>query len=404
MTSILLKNFQVAKCLLKTRMVPNRVFPSQISATRNFLRMYSIPQFQRGAVVTSHTKPVTIQDIPVPTPGPDDVLVKVEYTGVCHTDLHAADGDWPIPTKLPLVGGHEGAGKVVALGSNVKDLKIGDRVGVVWLHSACMTCEYCIQGRETVCPDQHMSGYSVDGSFQEYCVARASHVARIPDKLPLIEAAPILCAGVTVYKGLKETEVRSGQYVTIVGAGGGLGHLAVQYAKAMGMNVVAVDTGDDKKKLCVEQLGADHFVDFMKDDVVATVKEVTNGGSHGVLLLSPAEKPFQQAVDYTRRWGTVACIALPAGAKGSFPVFDLVLQRLTIRGSIVGNRQDLAEALDFAAQGKVKCHYKTLTLEDLPSVFDEMKAGKIAGRIVLDLSGKRKENGGNDDLTKKNRI
>ncbi|ORY06861.1 GroES-like protein [Basidiobolus meristosporus CBS 931.73] len=347
--------------------------------------MCQIPKTQKAAVIESHDKPVEIQTIPVPTPGPDDVLVKIEYTGVCHTDLHAAEGDWPIPTKLPLVGGHEGAGKVVALGSNVKDLKIGDSVGVVWLHSACMTCEYCIQGRETVCPNQHMSGYSVDGSFQEYCVARASHVARIPDNLPLIEAAPILCAGVTVYKGLKETEVRSGQFVTIVGAGGGLGHLAVQYAKAMGMNVVAVDTGDDKRKLCVEELGADYFVDFMKDDVVATVKEVTGGGSHGVLLLSPAEKPFQQAVDYTRRWGTVACIALPAGAKGTFPVFDLVLQRLTIRGSIVGNRQDLAEALDFAARGKVRCHYKVMDLEKIPQIYEDMHAGKIAGRIILDL-------------------
>ncbi|KAK9723349.1 alcohol dehydrogenase [Basidiobolus ranarum] len=344
-----------------------------------------IPKTQKAAVIESHDKPVEIKEISVPQPGPEDVLVKIEYTGVCHTDLHAAEGDWPIPTKLPLVGGHEGAGKVVALGSNVKGLKIGDSVGIVWLHSACLTCEYCIEGRETVCMQQQNSGYSVDGTFQEYCVARASHVARIPDNLPLNEAAPILCAGVTVYKGLKETEVRAGQFVTIVGAGGGLGHLAVQYAKAMGMNVIAVDTGDDKKKLCTQDLGAEYFIDFMKDDVVAEVKRITNGGSHGVLLLSPAEKPFQQAVDYTRRWGTVACIALPAGATGSFPVFDLVLQRLTIRGSIVGNRQDLIEALDFAARGKVKCYYKTLQLEDLPQVYKDMHDGKIAGRIVLDL-------------------
>ncbi|KAK9694833.1 alcohol dehydrogenase [Basidiobolus ranarum] len=198
-------------------------------------------------------------------------------------------------------------------------------------------------------------------------------------------AAPIFCAGVTVYKGLKETEVRSGQFITIVGAAGGLGHLAIQYAKAMGMNVVAVDTGDDKRKMCVEELGADYFVDFMKDDVVATVKKVTGGGSHGVLLLSPAERPFQQAVDYTRRWGTVVCIALPPNATGTFPVFDLVLKRLTIRGSILGNRQDLTEALDFAARAKVKCHYKVQDIETIPQVFEDMETGKIAGRIVLDM-------------------
>ncbi|ORY00717.1 GroES-like protein [Basidiobolus meristosporus CBS 931.73] len=347
--------------------------------------MCQIPKTQKAAVVESHEKPIEIKSISVPTPGPDDVLVKIEYTGVCHSDLHIAEGDFPIPPKLPLVGGHEGTGKVVALGSNVKDLKIGDSVGVVCLYSACMSCEYCIQGRETVCPKQELAGYSVDGTFQEYCVARASHLARIPDNLPLADAAPILCAGITVYKGLKETEVRSGQFVTIVGAGGGLGHLAIQYAKAMGLKVIALDTGDEKRKLCVEELGADYFVDFMKEDVVTAVKEITGGGSHGVLVLSPAEKPFQQAINYTRRWGTVVCIALPAGVKGSFPVFDLVLQRLTIRGSIIGTRQDLAEALEFAARGKVKSHYKIMNLEDIPRVFEDIHAGKVAGRVVVDM-------------------
>ncbi|ORY08091.1 GroES-like protein, partial [Basidiobolus meristosporus CBS 931.73] len=213
--------------------------------------MCQIPKTQKATVVESHEKPIEIKSISVHTPGPDDVLVKIEYTGVCHSDLHIAEGDFPIPPKLPLVNGHEGTGKVVALGSNVKDLKIGDSVGVVCLYSACMSCEYCIQGRETVCPKQELAGYSVDGTFQEYCVARASHLACIPDNLPLADAAPILCAGITVYKGLKETEVRSGQFVTIVGAGGGLGHLAVQYAKAMGLKVIALDTGDEKRKLCV---------------------------------------------------------------------------------------------------------------------------------------------------------
>jgi propanol-preferring alcohol dehydrogenase len=216
-----------------------------------------IPTEQWAQVIQKVGGPVEYKKIPVPTPGPEDVLVNIKYSGVCHTDLHAVNGDWPIPTKLPLVGGHEGAGIVVARGDQVTDdiCKIGEAVGVKWLNDSCLSCTFCMQADEPLCLTPKLSGYTVDGSFQQYCVASARHVAHIPEGVPLDEVSPVLCAGITVYKGLKESGARPGQTVAIVGAGGGLGALAQQYAKAMGLHSIAIDTGDDKKKLC-EQMGS----------------------------------------------------------------------------------------------------------------------------------------------------
>ena len=216
--------------------------------------MANIPEMQWAQVLEKAGEGLKYKQIPVPKPGPDEVLVNVKYTGVCHTDLHAAKGDWPLPVKMPLVGGHEGAGIVVEKGELVTQVEIGDHAGVKWLNGSCLACEFCRTSDESLCPDQSLSGYTVDGTFQQFCVAKAAHVSIIPKDVPLDAIAPVLCAGITVYKGLKESGIRAGQTIAIVGAGGGLGSLAQQYAKAMGLQVIAVDGGDEKKAMC-EKLG-----------------------------------------------------------------------------------------------------------------------------------------------------
>jgi propanol-preferring alcohol dehydrogenase len=228
----------------------------------------------------------------------------------------------------------------------------------------------------------------VDGTFQQYCIGKAAHVARIPKDLALDAIAPVLCAGITVYKGLKESGAKPGQWVAIVGAGGGLGSLAQQYAKAMGLRVIGIDTGDEKKEMC-SQLGSEHFVDFAKStNVVRDVQAATPDGlgPHAVLLVAVNEKPFQQAAEYIRPRGTVVCIGLPAGAYLKAPVFDSVVKMITIKGSYVGNRKDSAEAIDFYARGLIKAPFKTVGLSELNMVYEKMKKGEIAGRYVLDTS------------------
>ena len=331
---------------------------------------------------------VVYKKIPVQKPGPDEVLINVKYSGVCHTDLHAMMGDWPLATKLPLVGGHEGAGVVVAKGELVEDIEIGDHAGIKWLNGSCLACSFCMQADEPLCPHALLSGYTVDGSFQQYAIAKAAHVARIPKDCPLDAVAPVLCAGITVYKGLKESGVRPGQYVAIVGAGGGLGSMAVQYARAMGLHVIGIDGGAEKGESC-KTLGATAYVDFMSSkDLVAEVKAATPDGlgPHAVILLAVAEKPFQQATEYVRSRGTVICIGLPAGAYLKAPVFDTVIRMITIKGSYVGNRQDTQEALDFFQRGLIKVPYKTVGLSELQNVYQLMKEGKIVGRYVVDTS------------------
>lgn len=322
-------------------------------------------------------------------PGPDEVLVNIKYSGVCHTDLHAVNGDWPLPTKLPLVGGHEGAGVVVAKGDLVHDIEIGDHAGVKWINGSCLACDFCQQADEPLCPKALLSGYTVDGSFQQYCIAKAAHVARIDKSIPLDAIAPVLCAGITVYKGLKESQARPGQTVAIVGAGGGLGSLAQQYAKAMGLRVIAVDSGEEKKKMCLEQLGASAFVDFAtSSNVVKDVQAATEDGlgPHAVILVAVNEKPFQQAAEYVRPRGTVICIGLPAGAYLRAPVFESVIKMIVIRGSYVGNRKDTSEALEFYRRGLIKAPFKVVGLSELQMVYDKMHRGEIAGRYVLDTS------------------
>ncbi|EGY16343.1 alcohol dehydrogenase [Verticillium dahliae VdLs.17] len=347
-----------------------------------------IPSEQWAQVIEKTGGPVLYNKIPAQKPGPDEVLINIKYSGVCHTDLHAMMGDWPLDTKLPLVGGHEGAGIVVARGELVSEVEIGDHAGVKWLNGSCLACPHCLNADEPLCPKALLSGYTVDGSFQQYAIAKAAHVARIPKECDLEAVAPVLCAGITVYKGLKESGARPGQSVAIVGAGGGLGSLALQYAKAMGLKSIAIDGGAEKGKMCAE-LGAEAYVDFTSSkNLVDEVKAATPDGlgPHAVLLVAVSEKPFQQASEYVRSRGTVVCIGLPANAYLKAPVFDTVIRMITIRGSYVGNRADTAEALDFFRRGLIKAPFKTVGMSKLQEVFHLMQEGKIAGRYVIDTS------------------
>jgi propanol-preferring alcohol dehydrogenase len=337
----------------------------------------------KAAVVRAFGRPPAIEEVPVPTPGPGEVLVKVMASGVCHTDLHAADGDWPVRPTLPFIPGHEGAGIVTTLGPGVTALKEGDPVGIAWLHDACGSCEFCITGWETLCSAQHNSGYSVNGTFAEYAIGSAAYVARLPARPDFAALAPLLCAGVTTYKGIKETEARPGEWLVISGVGG-LGHIAVQYAKAMGLLVVAVDVTDEKLALA-RTLGADLAINGRAPDAVAEVLKRTDGGAHGVLVTAVSVPAFGQALQMVRRKGTVSLVGLPPGEFPT-PIFDVVLKRITVRGSIVGTRKDLTEALAFAAEGKVTAHIHRAALEDVSTVFEALKAGKVDGRIVLDMA------------------
>ncbi|RAO77583.1 alcohol dehydrogenase AdhP [Dyella jiangningensis] len=340
------------------------------------------PKTMKAAVAHRFGEPLRIEEVPVPTPGRGEVLVKIVSSGVCHTDVHAVDGDWPVKPQPPFIPGHEGVGVVVALGDAVDSLKVGDPVGIAWLHDACGHCEYCITGWETLCEAQHDSGYSVNGSFAEYAIGHAAYVARLPKDIDYAAMAPILCAGVTTYKGIRETEARPGEWIAISGIGG-LGHLAIQYATAMGLNVVAVDVAEEKLDLA-RKLGASATVDARSPQAVEEVLDATGGGAHGVLVTAVSPKAFSQALSFTRRRGTMSLVGLPPGDFAT-PIFDVVLKRLTIRGSIVGTRKDLAEAVAFAAEGKVVPTIERRKLEDVNDVLQGLREGHIQGRVVLDI-------------------
>ncbi|WP_090843369.1 alcohol dehydrogenase AdhP [Alkalicoccus daliensis] len=333
----------------------------------------------KAAVVNQFHEDLRIEEVPVPQVGAGQVLVKIKACGVCHTDLHAAHGDWPVKPKLPLIPGHEGVGEVTATGTNVTHLQVGDRVGIPWLYSACGYCEYCLDGKETLCKDQQNAGYSVDGSYADYCLAEADYVVKIPDSLSYVDAAPIFCAGVTTYKALKVGGAKPGDWVAIYGIGG-LGHVAVQYAKAMGYNVVAVDTFDEKLELA-ESLGADKVINPKKEDSGEFIQREV-GGVQASICTAVTKPAFGEAYRAVKRGGTCVAVGLPPEMM-EIPIFDTVLNAVSVAGSIVGTRKDLQEALQFAAEGKVQTHIETAKLSEINRVFADLEAGKINGRIVL---------------------
>ena len=338
-------------------------------------------ELMKAAVVHEFGQPLVIEDVPVPEVPDGQILVKVVASGVCHTDLHAASGDWPVKPTLPFIPGHEGVGHVARVGRGVKPVKEGDRVGVPWLHTACGHCEHCITGWETLCDAQQMTGYTVNGGYAEYVLADPGYVGHLPDTLDFEAAAPVLCAGVTVYKGLKALDCKPGNWVAISGIGG-LGHMAVQYAKAMGFKVIGVDIADDKLALAT-QLGADMVVNAATQDAVAEVQKHIRG-AHGVLVTAVSRAAFAQGVGMLHKRGTMSLVGLPPG-DFALPIFDVVLNAKTVRGSIVGTRADLLESLAFAGDGLVKTHYSTDRLDNINQIFDRMKAGAIDGRVVMTL-------------------
>jgi propanol-preferring alcohol dehydrogenase len=362
--------------------------PAKRQTTLHTPGLEAIPKTMKAAFVTEFGKPLTVGDLPVPQAKDGELLIKIEACGVCHTDIHAADGDWPVKPKLPFTPGHEGIGRIVAIGSNVKQIKEGEMVGVPWLFEACGLCDYCLTARETMCESALYGGYTANGGFAEYCVAPAAYVARIPDGLDPVAAGPIICAGVTTYKGIKVAECKPDDWFVVSGVGG-LGHLAVQYAKAMGLRVAAVDI-DDEKLALAKKLGASLTFNAKAVDAVAAIQKAI-GGAHGVLITAVSEAAFAQGTGMLRRGGTCVLNGLPPG---DFPlsIFDVVFRCLTVRGSLVGTRADMKEALAFAAEGKVKANIETQPLSAINDVFERLKEGKVNGRVVLKIaSGAHKQ-------------
>jgi len=337
----------------------------------------------KAAVVHEFGKPLVIVDLPIPEPGPGQVLVKIRASGVCHTDLHAADGDWPVKPMLPLIPGHEGVGFVVALGPDVDTVRIGDCVGVPWLHGACGECDYCTSGWETLCKSQTNTGYTCNGTFAEYTLAEADYVIPIPEGSDLVEIAPILCAGVTVYNGLKRTDARKGEWVAISGIGG-LGHMAVQYARLMGFRVAAVDIDDEKLRFAAE-LGAALTINGRVEDPGKVLQEKV-GGVHGVLVTAASVKAYAQAYAMLRPGGCMTMIGLATGEL-PLPIYNTVINAITVRGSVVGSRRIMKEAMEFASHGRIKASVHREKLENINAVFDRLRRGDFEGRFVLDFGG-----------------
>lgn len=335
----------------------------------------------RAAVVHDFTQPLRIEDRPTPRPGPGQVLVKVEASGLCHTDIHAAHGDWPVKPSLPFVPGHEGVGLVEAVGAGVDSVREGERVAVPWLGWACGACEYCASGWETLCLQQKNTGYSVDGGYAEYAVGEAAFVGHVPDTVDPLDAAPLTCAGVTTYKAVKVSQARSSDLVAVFGIGG-LGHLAMQYAQIAGASVVAVDVVDHKLKLA-EQLGAAYTVNAAQEDPARVIKGL--GGADAAIVLAVSPTACEQAFASLRRNGRLVFVALPADNFVQLPIFETVLNGITVTGSIVGTRVDLAETFELHADGRTTVIRETRRLEDVNDAFHQIENAEVDARIVFDL-------------------
>ncbi|MFD7406821.1 alcohol dehydrogenase AdhP [Streptomyces sp. NPDC059866] len=335
----------------------------------------------KAAVVRSFGEPLVIEERPDPKPGPGQVRIRLEASGLCHTDIHAAHGDWPVKPTPPFVPGHEGVGIVEALGDGVTHLAVGRRVAVPWLGWACGRCEHCLSGWETLCEQQKNTGYSVDGGYAEKMLAPADFAARVPEGIDPRDAAPLTCAGVTTYKALKVADVRPTQLVAISGIGG-LGHLAVQYAKIAGATVAAIDVTDDKLALAAE-LGADILIDARKEDPAEVLKR--HGGAHAAIALAVNEQAFASVYGGLRRGGKLVMVALPAGGTIQVPIFDTVLNGTSVIGSIVGTRQDLDEVFQLHAAGRTRVIYETRALETVNESIAEVLNGQIKARIVFEM-------------------
>ncbi|KAI1426764.1 alcohol dehydrogenase-like protein [Xylaria sp. FL1777] len=339
---------------------------------------------------------IAIRDVPTPEPGPNEVLVKLTHSGICHSDYGIMMNNWrtlPFPTQSGQIGGHEGLGHVVKLGEGAEKtgVKIGDRVGIKWVASACLACQPCIEGLEGLCFNQKISGYYTPGTFQEYVLSAANYVTPIPESLPGELAAPMLCAGVTTYSALQKCGAKPGQWVVISGAGGGLGSVATSLAaRGMGYRVVGIDM--PSKKESVLESGAEHFIDLTAFDDASIGKEVkrlTGLGAAAVIVCTGSNRAYGQAISMLRFGGTLVCVGMPEGEQ--VPIANvcpssLVQHHHNVVSSAVGNRREAIETLEMATRGIVKFPVRTVGMSELQSVFEDLSRGNITGRVVLDLT------------------
>ncbi len=345
------------------------------------------PSSYRAAVVRDFGSPLTIEQVPMPELGPGQIRVKVEACGLCHTDIHAAHGDWPIKPSPPFIPGHEGIGIVTelapgehAVGDRTHKVAVGDRVAMPWLGYACGCCNYCVSGWETLCHEQEMMGYTINGGFGEYATAYARYVVKVPEGVDPFDAAPLACAGVTTYKAVKVAGTRSSDFVAVFGVGG-LGHLAIQYAAIAGGRVVAVDVIDEKLDLARE-LGAEFTINAKKEDPVEAIQRL--GGADQAIALAVSPRAFEQAYRSLRRGGKLVFVALPADNEITLPIFETVLNGITIVGSIVGTRKDLREVFELHHAGKTHVIRETRPLAQVNEAIADVEAGRVAARIVLE--------------------
>lgn len=333
----------------------------------------------RAAVVTSFDAPVRVEDRDTPVPEAGQVLVRLEACGLCHTDIHAMHGDWPVKPYLPFVPGHEGVGIIEELGEGVVSRHVGQRVAMPWLGHACGECRYCVDGRENLCEQQFNTGYSVDGGYAEYMVADARFAVPVPDGVTALDAAPLTCAGVTTYAAIKNAHVTPGENVVVFGVGG-LGHLAIQYARLVGAKVIAVDVTEEKLALARE-LGADHVVNAARTDPTAAIHHW--GGADVAVMLAVAPEVFRQAFDALNRGGRMMLVSLPADGILDLPIFSTVLKGISIIGSIVGTRQDLAEVFALHAAGRTRVIVEERDLEQVNESVHDVLAGRVPARLAF---------------------
>ena len=336
----------------------------------------------KAAVVTTFQAPLEIQDLPVPEPGPGEVLVRIEFSGLCGTDIHAARGDWPAQPTLPFIPGHEGIGFVEKLGAGVTDRAVGDRVAIAWLGLACGACRYCVDGRETLCEKQQNSGYSVNGTLADYTVIASAFATLVPEGVSSRDAAPLTCAGVTTFKAVKVAGVVPGESVAVFGIGG-LGHLALQYARIAGGFVTCVDIEDSKLEMATK-LGADHVINALTTDPVVAIQ--ARGGVDVAIALASSAASFDQAFRSLRRGGRLVCVAMPAdNGVLTVPIFDAVIGGKSVIGSIVGTRNDLTDVFALHAAGRTRVVIEDRKLDEINASIKDVSSGAVAARVVFQL-------------------